>query len=397
MTATALHRLRRVERALLIVAGISVLASAILGWLAPHSLVPAWRLALFACLQPALGSLIFILIHRLTGGQWGHGLAPFLLSGARLLPWVWLLIMPLLWFPIAGQPHEPAVLREAISPQPVHAISQTLPADEAILNVFAGAESREAGPALQWYFSRPMLAARSALYFLAFLLLAFGAPRAMRATTTMRWFGPVGLIGIVFMLHLLATDWIVLLDPGWYSTGFGFVWTSAQAISGIALAVAAGAAFGAETDVHGRAGHVRGLDWGNLMLAAIMVWAYVTFVQLLIIWSGNLPAETVWYRHRGFGFWRWLGVAVAVLSFGGPFLLLLSRPLKKRRSGLVLVTLLLLVGQIAYTAWMIAPAFPQATAHAPWLLLAMAIAALALFGNRYLAGARAAAAALTAP
>jgi hypothetical protein len=212
-----------------------------------------------------------------------------------------------------------------------------------------------------------------------------------------RWFGPAGLISVVFLLHLLATDWIIMLDPGWFSTGFPLVWIAAQAIAGVSLAIAAAVWFGAQPAERGEAGHVRGQDWGNLMLAAIMVWAYVAFVQLLIIWSGNLPAETSWYRHRDFGAWRWWATSVALIEFGAPFFLLLSRGLKRRRRGLALITALLLLGQIGYTAWIIVPAFPEAAAHAPWLLASLVIAALALFLNRYLAGARTVAMAVVSP
>jgi hypothetical protein len=397
MTATSLHRLRKAERLALVASGIGVVGSVVLGLMAPHSLVPAWRLAAFACLQPALGSVIFILIHRLTGGQWGRGLAPFLLSGTRLLPWVWLLIIPLLWFPIAAQPQEPGVLREEVHPAKLDKTSQTYEMNEALVHVFASGGSRTTGSRLEWYFSRPMLVVRAVAYAIVFFLLSLGAPRAMRATTTMRWFGPVGLIGMVFVLHLLATDWFLSLDPGWYSTGFPLVWISAQAIAGIALAIGAAAAFGANPQRTGRADHIQGLDWGNLMLASIMVWSYVAFVQLLIIWSGNLPAETAWYRHRAFGVWRGVSIAVALIEFGAPFFLLLSRAVKKGRRGLGAVTLLLLLGQFGYTVWLIAPAFPQASFHAPWLLLALCVAALGLFANRYLAGVRAAAGLLDAP
>jgi hypothetical protein len=409
MTAESLHRLRRAEQTTLVVGLVGVLVAAILGWFSPRAIGPAWRLAVFACLQPALGSLIFILIHRLTGGQWARGLAPFLLSGTRLLPWVWLLVLPLLFWPIAGQPVDRPVgaeLRAAlsstgesrVSPQsttdPGPPGSRPLPraehVDAALQHTFAKS-SRDMSRPLRIYFSRAALSVRAICYAAVFFLLALGAPRAMRATTTLRWFGPLGLIGLVFILHFLATDWIVMLDPGWYSTGFPLVWITAQAIAGIALAIGAAVAFGAEPAERGEAGHVRGIDWGNLMLAAIMVWTYVAFVQLLIIWSGNLPAETAWYRHRALGFWRWLSLVVAVVEFGAPFFLLLSRALKRRRRGLFAVAALLLLGQVGYTLWLIGPAFPSTTGHAPWLIAAMLVAALGLFANRYFAGARSAA------
>jgi hypothetical protein len=108
----------------------------------------------------------------------------------------------------------------------------------------------------------------------------------------------------------------------------------------------------------------------------------------LIIWSGNLPAETAWYRHRSQGGWQWLVVGLGVLEFGAPFLLLLSRGLKRRRLALAAIATLLLGGQLAYTIWLIVPALPTETAAGRGLTIALFIAAVALFLNRYLAGAR---------
>ncbi|HVU33802.1 MAG TPA: hypothetical protein VHE61_10230, partial [Opitutaceae bacterium] len=106
MTAAVRHQLRRTERVALGVGIIALLVAIVFAFLSPRSLAPAWRLAVFACLAPAIGSLIFILIFRTTSGQWVEGLAPFLLAGARLLPWAWLLIIPLLWVPVAAVPHD---------------------------------------------------------------------------------------------------------------------------------------------------------------------------------------------------------------------------------------------------------------------------------------------------
>jgi hypothetical protein len=396
MIASTLTQFRRIERGALVFAIVAAILAAILGWFAPTSIAPAWRLAAFVCLQPALGSMIFILIHRLTGGQWARELAPFLLAGARLLPWVWLLIIPLLWFPFVGHPTETASAREAVVPAAVDASSPTSDASEALAKAFNASDSRHMGNRLRWYFSHPMLVTRAVGYALAFFLLALGAAPAMRATTSMRWFGPLGLIGIVFLLHLLATDWFTLLDPGWYSTGFPLVWISAQAIAGLAAAIAAAVGFGGEPNTLNLSKHVRGIDWGNLMLASIMIWSYVAFVEFLIIWNGNLPAETAWYRHRMFGAWRWLLIAIVVIEFGAPFFLLLSRRVKKHRRGLGVITLLLLLGQFGYTAWLIAPAFPRPSFVGSWLMLTLSAAALALFLNRYLAAARAATVALNA-
>lgn len=388
MSIQDLQRLRRVERVALTVGIVGVVAAVVLGLLSPHNVLPAWRLAVFVALQPALGSLIFVLIHRLTGGDWANELSPFLLSGTRLLPWVWLLIVPLLWFPLAAQPRDAGKSpTEHAAPAPDR-ISQTTDAVGALEHVFAATPSRTMDHRLRMYFSHRLLVVRAILYGIALFLVSYAARRAFATSSRMRWIGPAGLIGLVFLLHLLVNDWVNLLDPGWYSTGFPLVWMTGQAIAGIALAVGAAMVFGADPTRRGTTGHVRGLDWANLILASMMLWSYVAFVQLLIIWSGNLPSEIAWYRHRALGGWRWAVVAIALLEFGAPFALLLSRKLKRRRGGLALIAALVLTGQIAYTAWIIVPAFPRALSEAPWLMAALPLAVLALWINRYLAGAR---------
>ncbi|HVS50829.1 MAG TPA: hypothetical protein VHD62_00640 [Opitutaceae bacterium] len=402
MTSDTQRRLRRAERVTLGLAILALLAALALGCLSPRAIPAAWRLAVFACLQPALGSLIFILIFRLTGGRWMQGLAPFLTAGARLLPWVWLLALPLLWLPMAASPEASPIAMTSPPGVPTHGapefVAQMQTAPAALEHAFASEPSRHFDSTLRAYFSRPMLIARALVYALAFFLLAAGATRAMRPlrANAMRWFGPVGLIGLVFLLHLLATDWFALLEPGWYSTGFPLVWTAAQALAGLAAAIAIALLLGASPAAPAAGKRPRGLDWGNLLLAAVMAWTYVAFVEWLIIWSGNLPAETTWYRHRSHGVWRWVVVALAALEFAAPFALLLSRAVKRSRTLLAAVAALLFAGQLGYTVWIIAPAVAPPDAAARWLMACVCAAALALFLNRYLAGARKIAASLAA-
>lgn len=382
MSVAGSDQFRRIERIALGVSVIGVLAAVVLGLLRPGAWLPAWRLAAFACLQPALGSLIFILIYRLAGGQWMEGLAPFLLSGTRLLPWIWLLIVPLLAFPMAP----PA--RDASS-----AISELRTGREAVAafsHTFATDPERRMGAPMRLYFGKPFMVGRAAFYACAFFLLAAGARCAMRerTRTTMRWFGPLGLIGLVFMLHLLTTDWVALLEPGWYSTGFPLVWAAGQAISGLGVAVCLALVFGAQPAGKGPTGQPWGLDWGNLLLASTMSWMYVSFVEYLIIWSGNLPGEISWYVHRTRGVWEWFSIGLVCLEFGAPFFLLLSRRNKQSRGGLAAIAALLVLGQVGYCAWIIVPAFPDQDWGSLTLEAALLVAAGALFLNRYVAGAR---------
>lgn len=347
--------LLRLERRALAIGIAALLASVLLGWIAPPAIGAAYRLAIFACVAPALGSIVFQLIHQMTGGQWATALHPFLVAGTNLLPWTWLFALPLLFFP--GE------------------------------HGFAHPEIHDT------YASQPMIVLRAVVYGLVFWLLVLGLRRVRRARlagdhVALRWVAPAGLIGLVFVLHLLAEDWLAALDPGWHSTAFPIVWVTGQALAGLALAIFCAVLGGAQPNAAGSAARPLGLDWGNLLLAATMFFAYVAFAQFLIIWAGNLPREISWYRARAGGGWTWVVAALAIFHFGLPFLFLLSRRFKRFPAGLAGVSAMLLAAQLTYLAWIILPAFQPLRPLSCVLAVTLPAAALALFLNRYLAAAR---------
>ena len=356
--AISLDRLARFQRLTLIVAIVALAAALITGWMRPEAVAAAYRLAAFGCFAPAVGSLMFVLIYRMTGGQWAPDLLPYLRAGLTLAPWIWLLALPLLAFPQHGLAH------------------LTEPAASA-----------------RYYDSVSLRTARGALYAVVLFLISAGARRALRAQaagdhTAWRWIGPAGLITLVLMLHLLIDDWVAELDPGWHSTAFPLVWMVGQALAGLSLAVGVAVLGGADPGATGAARRSLGIDWGNLLLAAVIMWWYVAFAQFLIIWAGNLPQEISWFLRRAHGGWLAVVVALAVFHFAVPFLFLLSRRFKRFPGGLAAVAGLLLCGQLAYVTWTILPAFTSSSRAGIALGLAALVGALGVFLNRYVAAAR---------
>jgi hypothetical protein len=327
---------------------VALFAAALVGWRFPEAFAPAWRCAVFMCLGPALGSLVFVLIHQLTGGEWGRALRPYLLGGVRLLPWMWLLLLPLL-------------VSAMLAPSPLE----------------------------WWRYGAPMaFALRAVGYGTVFWFLSHAVARAWprgEPVERLAWVGPAGLIAVLFMTHLLATDWLAALDPHWISTAFPVVWLIGQAVAGLALAVIVGTWAGADPARSLGNKRTLGIDWGTLLFATAMLWCYVAFAQFLIVWSGNIPVEAAWYARRLEGAWRFLPLVLLVLHFIAPLIVLLSRRAKQNRRALVTVAALLLGAQTLQTAWMILPAFPQAPGALPWLALILALALGGLFANRYLA------------
>jgi len=349
---------RRFERLAGWTAALAGLAALGLLWLDPGDFSLGYRFVVFAVLAPAIGCLIFTLIHRLTGGQWASGLRPFLLAGVSLLPWIWLLAIPILFLPRSLSRHEPAVASAALG-----------------------------------YESLPIVAVRSLVYAAIF----FGLSRAVSRDAGLDdspirnrrpWVGPVGLLVLVFTLTLLADDWIASVDPGWHSTGFSFVWMTGQSVAGLSLALLGALAAGAQPVATGNAGRPLGIDWGNLLLATLLSWCYVAFAQFLIIWAGNLPAEISWYQHRQEGLWFWVPAALAVFGIVLPFLLLLSRRYKANAGGLATVAVVLLLSQGLYTAWLILPAGGRFSLEGWLLVLALLVTGAGAGLNRFAALAR---------
>src|SRR5262249_2242177 len=97
-------------------------------------------------------------------------------------------------------------------------------------------------------------------------------------------------------------------------------------------------------------------DVGNLMLAFTMLWAYMSFSQYLITWSGNLTEEIPWYLHRSVGLWWWLALALIVFHFFLPFFLLLNREAKRQYQSLWKIAVLILVMHALNDAWLVLPA-----------------------------------------
>ncbi len=271
---------------------------------ATNSLSLAWRFGVFVGLAPTIGAMLFALIHRLTGGKWAGPLEPFLLGASRWAPRLWLLALPL---------------------------------------IFVDGDPRAAWPS---YDSRALLLLRGLFYALVLFAIArrLNGPKS-RAPST----GPAGLIALVFTLHFLAEDWLGGLEPHWHSTAFPLVWMTGLAVAGLAGAVLRVLRTNPAPAPHG-------LDWGNLLLAAMLFWCYVAFAQFLIIWAGNLPRETSWFEHRTSGAWAIVPPTLAVVHFLLPFAILLSRAAKRSPRLLGGAAALLLLGQILYTAWLIFPA-----------------------------------------
>lgn len=171
---------------------------------------------------------------------------------------------------------------------------------------------------------------------------------------------------MVLLVTFAITDWVMSLDPHWYSTIYGFWFIICSGLTAMALITLIGCRLKMGgyvpfnvTPQHPDSIITRGVtrDWGNLLLTMIMVWAYFSLSQFLITWSGNLPAEITYYIKRNTGLLAWYTAFMVIFQFFVPFLCLLSSRAKRTPGLLAAVAALIVCVRVFEVAWNIIPMF----------------------------------------
>jgi hypothetical protein len=181
-----------------------------------------------------------------------------------------------------------------------------------------------------------------------------------------------------------AYDWLMSLEPEWFSSIYGLLLIIGHGLAALSFAIIGlGVVAQAQNTTHTWVKSFN--DLGNFLLGFVMIWAYFTYSQFLIIWSADIPEEGIWYYHRTQGGWQTVALVLIALHFVLPFILLLSRPLKRNVRWLMAVALLVFLARSIDLYWLIVPAFYPAGVHFHWLDLALWLAIgggwLALFSR----------------
>jgi len=297
----------------------------------------------------ALGCLGFLMIQYLGGAGWGLLIRRQLEAGSHTL---WLMLILFLPIAIVGLKS----LFEWADPSAI--------TDAAKLELF---KHKSLWLNQKWFLIRGVV------YFAIWIGLATFMRRwskrqdensDMDAIQRAQNLSGPGFVIYALAVTFAAVDWVMSLDIEWYSTIFGLVMLIGQGVSALALLITIAVYMSRRepmSDIY-QPKHFH--DLGKLLLTVVMIWAYFSFSQLLIVWSGNLPEEIPWYLERFRGQWRWIGVAVILLNFALPFALLLSRDLKHNRRRLMAVAWLLIAMRFVDLVWLIAPEFErEQTAH----------------------------------
>jgi hypothetical protein len=302
-----------------------------------------------------VGCLALLMLHHLVGGRWGFMIQRVLEAAIQTLPLMALLFIPL-----------------------VFGLSDLYP--------WARTEVAVADPLLQQkaaYLNIPFFVARAVAYFavwivLGRLLVTWSLQQDQSANDTLtlrlqRLSGP-GLVLYGLTVSFAVIDWIMSLEPKWYSTIFGMIFMISFGLTAMALAILATRCLEREKPLAQVVSPDRWHDLGNLLLALVMFWAYLNFSQFLLIWSENLAEEIPWYLHRIGGGWEWVAVALILFQFALPFILLLSRNTKRDSRTLAAVAAAILFMHGLDILWMVVPSFFPARFHFHWLDIAAPVA-----------------------
>jgi hypothetical protein len=217
---------------------------------------------------------------------------------------------------------------------------------------------------------------RTVIYFTIWLTLAFFLNRwsreqdrtaEPRVTQRLKSLSAPGILLYAITVTFASVDWVMSLEPEYFSTIYGMIFMVGQALSALAFTVGLAMILAnrnplAETISKGRLNNL-----GNLLLAFVMLWAYVAFSQFLIIWSGNLPEEITWYIHRLSGGWATVAVLLIVFHFALPFLFLLSRDVKRKMRRLLFVAAALILMRLVDLFWLVKPAYSESVLRVSWM------------------------------
>ena len=290
----------------------------------PAAFFRAWLCSYLFWLGLPLAGVTLVLVHDLSGGNW-MGTARPILDAA-------IATMPLATF--AGIP---AFIG-------LHALYELTHPPADLANVF--------------YLNPTAFFVRYACYLVLWNVLAAFAlwgPREgkLPIRSSLSWLSGIGLIALAFSVSFGSIDWILSLEPKFWSSIFAYTQGASWFNTGMAtvLLVVALAGWPALE----RRKHM--VDLSQILLATTIFWAYVEFMQILIIWEENLKTEITWYLKRLASDWQPAIYVSAALGFVVPFFVLLWAPSKRSRPAVAIVCILILLSRIAHTWLLVMPEF----------------------------------------
>ncbi|NDJ54741.1 MAG: hypothetical protein GYB68_16860 [Chloroflexi bacterium] len=321
--------LNQVQMGAIVVAVIGVVITAIGALSDVDHFFQIYLVAFFFWTEIALGCLAFLMIQNHVKGEWGFAIQRILAAGARTLPLIAVLFVPV----ILG-------------------LSRLYPWVTT-------------SPAQAGYMNQGFFLLRSAIYLAIWIGLAYAITglsyRNDEAGDTGIFRRAQSLSSLGLVLFFLTTffayiDWMMSLNPEWYSSIFGWLGNSRQALSAFAFSFLILFLLKDHKPVSDFATKRARIDLGTLLLVMLMIWAYLSWIQYFVMWAANLTSKVVWFDPRLTTSWGGVARFIAFAHFI-PFILLILPGFKRNMRNVVLVAGGLLVLRLVDVFWFVMPEF----------------------------------------
>jgi len=337
------------QRTYLIVGVVGAIACIAGFVLQPEQFLRGYLIGFMLWLGLSLGCMALLMVQHLSGGLWGLSIRRILEAASKGLP-----LMAVLFLPLAfGRNHLYSWMSDA-----------TLTEHNA------------------WYLNMPFWWGRLVLYFAIWIGLAYvlnkrsdqqDQPLTADNRPRFQLFSGIGLLLYSLAISFAAVDWVMALDPHWGSTIYGMIFMAGEGLSALSFCVIMLAVLTRYSPFREIIKPTQFHDLGKLMLAFVMLFAYFSFSQWLIIWAGNLPEEISFFLNRIRGGWGLVALAIVLFHFALPFALLLSRDRKRDGQRLIWLAVLLMFMRLVDIYWYVVPNFAHARGHfyfSLWYLVA---------------------------
>lgn len=332
----ALNRLQWRALVIGVVCAIAVLAGGLADW---PRFINAYLVAWLMVLGLALGSIGLVMMHHMTGGEYGYLTRRLCEAAAMTMPLLTIAFLPIALstkhlFPWANPTHGDPIL--------VH----------------------QSG-FMSWWWIRAII--YFAIWNFFALYLWWGSSKYDRTGNPWTVLGlqrvsAIGLFIYCVSMSFASVDWIMLRELHWYSSILGFIVCIGQMLGAIVLSTALLRVLRHTPSIGNFMTPGRLNDQGNLFLTFVILWTYLSFAQLLIIWMGNVSHETTWYVRRGLGgigtthsYWMWIALALILFHFFMPFFVLLGKDNKRRIEPLATLSILVLIMRAVDIFWWAGP------------------------------------------
>jgi hypothetical protein len=334
---------------LYLAAGVVGALACIIGFvMQPEQLMRGYLIGFMLWLGLSLGCMVMLMIQHLSGGLWGLSIRRVLEAATRVLPLMLVLFVPI----VLGRHY-----------------------------LYAWMSDPSLTEYSSWYLNMPFWLLRVVIYFVAWLGLAYLLNKksavhdepVVGRQPRFQLLSGLGILIYALTISFAAVDWVMSLDPHWGSTIYGMIFMTGQGLSALAFSIIMLTVLTRYSPMREIIKAEQFHDIAKLMLAFVMLFAYTSFSQWLIIWSGNLPEEISFYLARIHGGWGVVALAIILFHFALPFALLLSRSLKRDGRKMIGLALLLMFMRLVDIYWYVVPNFAHARGHfyfSLWYLIA---------------------------